>query len=250
MDPYAPSRASGVLEDLLRRAGRIALDAQSTSKSERKLDGSPVTEADREVDAFLAQVLPEAFPGCGVRGEEGARVLGGPTFYVDPIDGTRSYLQRLAYWGPTVCLVRDGELLLGAFYVPVVDEYWFAARGYGAFRGDERLTMPEPPAPTERVLFAPSRFHQGPLEWTGRIRALGSAAAHLAHVAAGAGAIALIPKWKLWDVGCGALLVQEAGGVLSDLQGVPLDRNLSAPDLPFMAGASSALQQLRTGSET
>ena len=237
-----------MLEDLLRRAGRIALHAQATSVSEAKGDGSPVTDADRRVDAFLAAALSDAFPGCGVRGEGGARVLGGPTFFVDPIDGTRSYLQRLAYWGPTVCLFRDGELLLGAFYVPVVDEFWFAARGHGAFRGDQRLTMPEPPPASERILFAPSRFHQGPLRWTGRIRVLGSVAAHMAHVAAGSGAITLVPKWKLWDVGCGALLIQEAGGVLSDLGGTPLDRNLSVPDLPFMAGASTALHQLRTGS--
>lgn len=247
MDWYEPTRAAGVLEDLLRRAGRIALEAQPTMESERKGDGSPVTEADRIVDAFLAEALSAAFPGCAVLGEEGARIEGGPRFYVDPIDGTRSYLQRLAYWGPTVCLYDGPELLLGAFYAPVVNEFWFAARGHGAFRDGQLLRIPEPPPPRDQTLFVPSRFHLARnVEWPGRIRALGSAAAHLAHVAAGAGALAIVPRWKRWDVGCGVLLVQEAGGVVSDIQGNPLDRNLGVDDLPFLAGASTALHQFRT----
>jgi myo-inositol-1(or 4)-monophosphatase len=247
MDPFRPERAREVLRDLLTRAGRIALDHQRSAEARMKPDGSPVTGADKLIDAWLGEQLALAFPGVGVIGEEGAYSEGpAGTFHLDPIDGTHAYLQRLAYWGPTVALVQGGELVFGAFYVPTLDEYWFAARGMGAFRDDERLGPRVHDAPARhQVLFVPSRFHRHPaLPWPGKVRALGSSAAHLAHVAAGAGVATVIPQWALWDVGCGALLITESGGALRRLDGGPIDVVNGPQGLPFVAGAPGALEAL------
>ncbi len=244
------------LHELLSRAGRRALDRQRRVEITIKDDGSPVTGVDASLDAWLAEQLPEAFPGTGVIGEEGASEgaeQGSGTFYVDPIDGTQSYIDGLPYWGPTVTLVRGGRVVVGAFYVPPLDEFWFGAPGVGAWRNGRSLAgrlraVDEGDAhwgPKKQVLFVPSRFHRGPrVAWPGKVRSFGSTAAHLALVAAGAGVAAIVPRWELWDVGCGVALIREAGGVIRGLDGAPVDVVNGPRGLPFVAGASSAVSTL------
>ncbi|MCA9566444.1 MAG: inositol monophosphatase [Myxococcales bacterium] len=242
--------AHDALREILVDAGRYALAGRQEADVEWKEDGSPVTSVDRELDARIAEGLARAFADAGVRGEEGAHEEGpGGTFYVDPIDGTRAFMQGLAYWGPTVALVRGGQLELGALYLPMLDDWWFAARGAGAWRNGERLTGPATRGRRrDRILFAPSRIHDAPPGlWPGKVRVLGSAAAHLALVAAGSGSAALIPEWSLWDVGCGALLVTESGGVLCGLDGSAVDLVGGERGLPFLAGAPTALQDVVQG---
>lgn len=235
-----------VLLELLRPAGRYAVEARGSATAEWKADGSPVTAVDRHLDATLAAGLLERYPGVGVLGEEGAHTAGRGTFHIDPIDGTRAYLQGLAHWGPTVCLEEDGQLQFGAFYMPLLDAFYYGERGRGAWRNGVRLQGPAAThEPRDRILFAPSRIHDAPRGlWPGKVRVLGSAAAHLALVAAGAGAATLLPTWSLWDVGCGALLISESGGVLCGLDGAPIDVVRARQGLPFLAGAPTALQDV------
>ena len=245
--------AREVLQRLLIEAGSRARTQQRTAEITIKDDGSPVTAADAALDAWLAEELPNAFPGVGVIGEEGAsepQDEGAGVFYVDPIDGTQSYIDGLPYWGPTVTLVRDGRVVLGAFYAPVLNEFWFAAAGVGAWREGRSLAGAVGAGnarwePNKQVLFVPSRFHRGPrVPWAGKIRSFGSTAAHLALVAAGAGVAAVVPRWELWDVGCGVALIREAGGVICGLDGAPVDVVNDPRGLPFVAGASSAVSTL------
>jgi myo-inositol-1(or 4)-monophosphatase len=239
------------LRALLQEAGDVAMSYFGRVIPEQKADGTPVTDADRATEERLVEQIARAFPGESVRSEEGHRVegvAGAPCWFVDPIDGTGAFVSQLAYWGPTICRVVDGELQAGAFYVPRLREFWFAEAGHGAWRDDRRLVAPD----VERVrrndvLFAPSRFHRRqPVPWPGKVRALGSSAAHLAHVAAGGGLATVIPKWSLWDVGCGALLIREVGRVIWDASGAPVDPERVAPDLPLLAGAPTALRSLTT----
>ncbi len=220
-----------------------------TIEAQVKQDGTQVTLADREAEEILVQGLAQAFPEAAIRGEEGThRGQARDTWYVDPIDGTSSFVEGLAHWGPTVCLVRQGRLEAGAFYSPRLDELWFAQRGGGAWRDGQRLGSPlDEPLHRNHTICVPSRFHEPwcQLSWPGKVRALGSSAAHLALVAAGATQATLVPRWHLWDVGCGILLVWEVGLQVTDLHGEEFDP-VAQEGEPFWAGTAQALQVLTT----
>lgn len=237
------------LKQLLTDAGERALRHFRKVAPEWKPDGTPVTEADREVEEALVEGLGRAFPGEGVRSEEGHRIdgrAGSATWYVDPIDGTGGYVAGLTDWGPTVCRVEAGRLTVGAFYVPRLREWWYAEDGGGAWRDDERLPRLEPRAVRrDDLLFVPSRSHRrGPIPWAGKVRALGSSAAHLCYVAAGAGLCAVIPKWNLWDVGAGTILVREVGLEVWGADGRVMEPENVREGLPMAAGAPNAMRSL------
>lgn len=240
---------SQVLRQLMEQAGAEALRRFRRASPDQKADGSVVTEADRASEEVLVEGLMRHFPGEGIVGEEGAAIApreGAGTWYVDPIDGTSSFVGQLAYWGPTVARVTDGELDVGGFYVPRLQEYWHAERNGGAWRDGDRLPPYTPSLPIgERVIFVPSRFHRrGPAPWSGKVRALGSGAAHLALVAGGSGVGTIMSKWELWDVGCGTLLNRETGRMIWDLAGNPLVPEATEPGVPFIAGTPQVLKAL------
>ncbi len=237
------------LRTLLTDAGAVALRHFRRVVPEWKADGTPVTEADRAVEEVIVERLARMFPGDHVRSEEGHVVEGrpgAPTWHVDPIDGTGGYVAGLTDWGPTVCRVVEGRLDVGAFYLPRLQEHWYAEHGGGAWRGDERLQRaPDREVRGDDLLFVPSRFHRrGPIPWRGKVRALGSSAAHLCFVAAGAGLAAVIPKWNLWDVGTGTLLLREVGAEVWGADGLPLLPERVVEGLPLVAGAPNALRSL------
>ncbi len=243
----APDALRSTLHHILSKGGEIALSHFGGVRAMAKSDGTQVTVADREVEDFLVAALREAFPDDGVISEEGSRVEGSRgTWYVDPIDGTSAYVEGLAHWGPTVARVVDGEVDVGALFLPRLGEFWYARRGRGAWRNGQRLAFGDPGSPgRHHSLFAPSRFHRAqPLPWAGKVRALGSSAAHLALVAGGAGLLTIIPTWHRWDVAAGALMITESGRRITDLQGNPVNVATCREGLPIVAGASTALDQL------
>lgn len=212
-----------------------------------------MTLADIEAQERIAEGLARAFPGVPVIGEEGGLDEdpgAGARWYVDPIDGTHAFLEGLAHWGPTIGLVVDDRPILGALYLPRLDELWVAARGKGAWVDDLRL-QPDPIGELRggEVLYVPSRFHRRPVPWRGKIRALGSTAVHMAQVASGAGAACVIGRWSPWDVACGIVLVEEAGRVITDLASRPVVPDMAippigterAPRAPFLAGDPTAV---------
>jgi myo-inositol-1(or 4)-monophosphatase len=241
------------LEAVLRGVGDVARSFHGRVTAEYKDDGSPVTEADLAVQQALVEGLAIAFPEDGVLSEEGERRRpeeGGGTWFVDPIDGTGAFLQGLAHWGPTVCRVdASGRLDVGAYYEPLLDRMFSAGAGLGAWRNGVRL----PVAPTtelrsDDILFVPSRIHRRPgLPWSGKLRALGSTAAHLALLAAGGGRGAIVARWSMWDVGCGVLMNREVGHLVRSPDGRPFEPAVSSEGLPFLVGAHKALDILDTG---
>jgi len=232
------------------RAGELSLSHFRKVTPQRKSDGSPVTIADRECEDLLVTGLTSAFPDTGIRAEEGTEISGSAgTWYVDPIDGTGPFIEGLAHWGPTVCLVRDGAIQVGAFFVPRLGELWYAERGHGAWlttRGGATQLRPKlvDAIRPGHVLLAPSVVHRGlPVDWPGKVRALGCTAAHLALVASGGAQATLVPRWAPWDIGCGVLLVREAGGVVHDLAGEPVTLSTKV-SVPFLAGSSPVVSSI------
>lgn len=235
------------LNALLRRAGDHALTLFREVSAEVKDDGTHVTEADRQLEEILVEGLRRLTPGASITSEEGTRESGGSaTWYVDPIDGTSSFLEGLAHWGPTVALVEDGVVQVGALWLPRLGELWHGERGEGAWRGDARLPRVDAARPVDRndALALPSRFHwRQPLAWRGKSRCLGSTASHLALTSAGSFRASLVPRWEVWDIACGLLLLEETGQGVVDLAGrayLPLVR----PGEPFWAGHPAALAEL------
>lgn len=185
-----------------------------------------MTEADLIAEQILVEGIEAAFPGDAIRSEEGmgATGAGGRQWMVDPLDGTGSFLEGLAHWGPTVGLLDEGAPIYGALYWPRTGDYFHAEEGV-AWWDEEPLPKIAVEAPTRRgILYIPSRLHAYVrLGWPGKARNLGSIAAHLALVATGGAAGALIPGgWKPWDVVCGMALLDCVGGEARTFNGDPL----------------------------
>lgn len=239
---------AGQLASILAEAGRVALRHFGQVSATLKADGTQVTVADKEVEEVLLTGLMRAFPKTGIIGEEGAAVTGSDgTWYVDPIDGTSSFVEGLAHWGPTICMIRDGRLEVGALWLPRLNEFWYARRGHGAWRNDQRLCPPNiSEISRHHSLYVPSRFHEKPpISWPGKIRGLGSSATHLAMVASGGAAATVVWRWEPWDVGCGILLVREAHRCVREVNGQSFDP-IQHRGLPVVAGAPTALHYLTT----
>lgn len=199
---------------------------------------SPVTEADRAAEACIVSRLREAFPDHGIVAEEGSGAPGedGPCWYVDPLDGTTNFVHRLPWFAVSIALAEGEEVRCGVVYHPILDELFVAERGKGAWlvRGGTRARLrvsrvhrlqealvatgtPSDIGLTGRNL----REIQALAKVTEDIRIMGSAALHLAFVAAGRLDAFWEPELNPWDAAAGALLVQEAGGVVTGMDGAP-----------------------------
>lgn len=249
------------LSSSLRAAGDAAMPGFRTARSHLKADGSEVSEADFAAERVLVEALTALDPGASIQSEEGALREADPdrTWFVDPLDGTSAYLDGLAHWGPTICLVEDGRLVRGGLYLPRLDELWLAERGGGAWlvsgHSSPVQLAPVDPGTVGRhhSVGVPSRFHRvSGIDWPGKLRALGSSAFHLAHVAAGFGCradggggciAAVVARWAVWDVGAGVLMVEEAGRQIAALDGTPFDP-LARVGEPFLAGTPDAIRRL------
>ncbi len=142
----SPSHLPSALGDLTRRAGALAQEARKKGGSELKPDGSIVTIADREVETFLRSELPDLVEGSTIWGEEFGREEEGTggLWVVDPIDGTSNFSFGNPLWGVTVALVKGNEVQVGAVALPDLGELYTAEKGFGAWKGNERLCAIEP----------------------------------------------------------------------------------------------------------
>ena len=193
-----------------------------------------VTFVDREAESEALRVIDAAFPGDAVLAEEGApsaaAEAGSRLWIVDPLDGTTNYLHGYPEYCASVAVALGGVLLAGAVVAPETDAQYSATRGKGAFLGDERLHVSSidrlelaligtgfPFKALDRLPEYQAQFATV-LRSTSGIRRAGSAALDLCHVAAGH----FDGFWELqlapWDVAAGALIVQEAGGVVTRLE--------------------------------
>lgn len=240
----------------VREAGRLVMESFRTEQEVRhKSPDQPVTDADLRADALLAERLLGARPGYGWLSEETVdrpeRLSRSRVWVVDPIDGTRSFIAGYAEFGVSVGLVEDGASVVGVILNPAREELFWATRGGGAFlrRGDgeaEPLRMIEPGVGDRPSLLASrSEIRRGEfdvLEEQHDILELGSTAYKMAGVAAGRGDgfISRGPKSE-WDVAAGVLIVEEAGGAVTDLAGRALVFNRPDPSIDGILVAPPAL---------
>lgn len=222
--------------DLLQRRAEAA-KAPESKGVRREL----VTAADRAAEAIVVGGLLRAFPDHAVLAEEGVLTARGAasraaewTWIVDPLDGTTNYVHGLPHFAVSIALAHRGTPVVGVVHAPALGETYFAARGHGAFRrgaaGAEAQLRVSATAELADALLATGfsyvRNEPGRDDNAGHVaavlphcrdlRRLGSAALDLCYVAAGA----FDGYWELYlapyDVAAGAVLVQEAGGRVTD----------------------------------
>jgi myo-inositol-1(or 4)-monophosphatase len=241
---------SSLLDDLalLREAavegGRLALAHRKRGLRIRsKPGGSPVTDADLAVDAFLTRRLREARPDYGWLSEETAdnaeRTAASRIFVVDPIDGTTAFMKNRPWFSVALAVVENGRAVAGVVYAPALEETYEAAEGSGArLNGGPIAPSPALTLRNCAMLGDPAAF---PAEtWPPmRVEKRNSIAYRMALVAAGAfdAAYAPTPKYD-WDVAAGAAIAQEAGACVTDHLGRPYRFNQPDPRQPGLLCAA------------
>src|SRR5882672_4643328 len=138
-------RALAVAIEAARAAGEIALEYYRKGFNvDLKADRSPVTQADREAERAIVEILTRTFPEHGILGEEfGGRGSTDTRWIVDPIDGTRNFVRRIPLWATLIALEEHGEITVGVIHVPPTGDLYTARRGGGAFLNGERLRVSE-----------------------------------------------------------------------------------------------------------
>jgi len=197
---------------------------------ETKPDLSPVTEADRQVEQVLRKRIGEERPGHSVIGEEfGADEKGSARWILDPIDGTKNYVRGLPVWGSLIALERDGRVEVGVVSAPALHRRWWAARGQGSFVNGRRIHVSRIADLSDAVLSYASltswEQHGMGEEFLAlaracwRTRGFGDFWSHML-VAEGGADLAVEPEVSVWDLAAPQVIVEEAGGRFTNLDGV------------------------------
>ncbi|MBK1643817.1 inositol monophosphatase [Thiocapsa imhoffii] len=218
-----------------RSAGKLLiryLDRVDLLKVESKSHNDFVSEIDRSAEAVIIQELRARYPDHAILAEEsGAQGRGDWLWVIDPLDGTTNYLHGFPQFSVSIALLHKGRLECGVVYDPLREEMYTAARGQGAQLNDRRLRVASRPSlqgaligtgfpfRNQRHIDAYLGMFKDMTMATAGLRRPGSAALDLAYVAAGR----TDGFWEIglaqWDCAAGALLVQEAGGTVTDLAG-------------------------------
>ena len=244
--------------DLIRAAavaaGELALaEREAGLKIWSKSGGSPVTSADMAVDRLLRTALIGARPAYGWLSEETAdtpeRLSARRIFVVDPIDGTVAFMKGKPWWCIPIAVVEDGRPVAAVIHAPALGETFTAVLGGGAFLNNSPITASDTADLDDASVLADARLMEGPHwpePWPAmRFEKRNAIAYRMALVAAGAfdAAIALTPKWD-WDVCAGALIVEEAGGTVSDHHGGAWRFNQPDPRQASLVCSAPALHPL------
>ncbi len=243
-----------LLRSAAKEAGAVALSYWGRSiEKGRKADGSAVTEADHAVDALLAERLRGARPDYGWLSEESAdhagRLEARRVWVVDPIDGTRAFIQGRDDWTIALALVEDGLPVLAVIVNPLRGETFEARAGEGAFLNGRKIYASERSELSgARLILTESLLKNSRWRtpWPPVTPVWANSILYrMALVASGQAdaTFALKPKWE-WDVAAGALVVSEAGGRATEPDGSPLRFNSAEAKVRGFLASGEKLHQI------
>lgn len=193
----------------------------------KKGPGDFVTAADKRVEAALFEELLRVRPGYGFLGEEQGEIHGSDKTHrwiVDPIDGTTNFMHGIPHFACTVALEREGEIVAGVTYNPILNDLYWAEKGKGSYHNDRRLRVSQRKAFDEALIATGAPFIGKPghaqflkelhqiMQRTAGIRRNGACSLDLAYVASGQFDGYWERGLKPWDMAAGILLISEAGG--------------------------------------
>lgn len=227
-----------VVFEAVKAAGKIQVENLGKITSiDFKSAFNLVTNVDKECEEKILSIISGAFPDDKVLAEESGEKSGerNRRWLIDPLDGTTNYTHAYPFFAVSVGLEVDGEMALGVVYNAVADELFWAIKGEGAFVNDKKLSVSNIKELSGSLLstgFPPDTRNSGfdnMLEFktltnlSHGVRRDGSAALDLCFVAAGRTEGFWEMKLSPWDIGAGSLIVTEAGGTVSNLEGNRLD---------------------------
>jgi len=225
-----------LIESLARKAGDTLMKYFRQDWSllkERSTAKEAVTRYDKEVDRLIVEEIGRHYPHHSLLTEEGGFLRNDSDWLwiVDSLDGTGDFADFNPFFSVCIALVHQNELLLGAICAPAIGEFYFAEKGKGAYLNGVKIHVSDVFEVNRSYIFYceggdKDRARTGELlqkvyPWVTDIRKLGSAGLETAWVAAGKGEAYFTTRIEPWDVAPGVLLVQEAGGRVSDFQGNP-----------------------------
>lgn len=228
--------------DLARESGSLLKEMFSRKHQiHYKGDINIVTEADKMSENLIIQEIRREFPEHGILSEESDAIAGDGKmrWIIDPLDGTTNYAHGYPVFCVSIALEKDGQVILGVIYDPTRDDLFFAERGQGAFLNSEKLSVSTLSNLSQALLATGFPYDireskNNNLDYFNKmavrvqaIRRAGAAALDLAYLAAGRFDGFWELKLKPWDTAAGCLMVEEAGGVISDISGNPW--NLESP---------------------
>ena len=233
--------------DLLIEAARAAAETATRHLGapldvrEKPGGQGPVTSADLAVNDVLADVLLSARPAYGWLSEESERdpmrTLSPSVFIVDPIDGTRSFIDGGDIWAHSLAVCEDGEITAAVVYLPLTDKLYTAAKGHGAYLNGAPIAPSRREVSTARACWRRSRT------WRPKFWPKGVPNVHRSHRPSLAYRMCLVADgsfdamftfrdtWE-WDIAAGALVATEAGAPVTDASGAPLRFNTETARLP------------------
>jgi histidinol-phosphatase len=191
---------------------------------ETKPDLTPVTDADRAVERALRERIERERPGDEVLGEEEGGTDGADRWIIDPIDGTKNFSRGIPVWATLIALERDGRMVCGVASAPALGHRWWASRGGGAWRDGDRIEVSSIASLASAAVactHARDLARLEPLAW--HARGLGDFWQHML-VAEGSLDSAVDARLEVWDYAAVALIVEEAGGRASTLDGSAVTR--------------------------
>lgn len=195
-----------------------------------------VTEADKASEDYLLSQIRRSFPGHAIITEESGKLEGDREncWIIDPLDGTVNYAHHLPIYSISIAFRQKGELRMGVVYDPSQDECFSAEKGKGACLNGKKITVSQTPELIQSLLVTGFPYERESHEFfralslfnhmtaiSQGVRRLGSAALDMCYVACGR----LDAYWELsihlWDIAAAALIIQEAGGLVRNIQGEP-----------------------------
>jgi myo-inositol-1(or 4)-monophosphatase len=244
---------SRVCEESAKAGGAVLLDWAGRFQVREKGPSDLVTEADLASQVVIRDRLLAAFPDHGFLAEENEEIAGRGDDYrwiVDPLDGTMNYVHGVPNFAVSIGLEHRGEVVVGTVYDPVTGECFSASKGRGAYLNGRRLSVSATTTMAEALIAVSfsAQVRRGDAEIEEFIRVMvpsrgtrrmGSSALNLCYLAAGRFDGYWSKSTKVWDIAAGALLVSEAGGVITDFEGGPLRIDRAR----FIAAATPQLHQ-------
>lgn len=221
--------------NLAKQAGKIIKENfGKIEKIELKSRSELVTNVDKKIDDFVVKKIKETYPEHSILTEESGKhgKKSDYTWIIDPLDGTHNFIHKIPLFSVSIALAHKDKVILGILYFPMTDELYAAEKGKGAFLNGKKINVSSRNLKEQNLMTYDAHIGAGDKEfklkiintladYINKFRIFGCATVNLAYVASGKSDLGILINAKPWDFAAGALIVEEANGKVTNMQGNP-----------------------------